>query len=103
MKEHFNELSPAEAERLALLAEECAEVVQAVAKILRHGYDSVDPTTKDSPTNQKMLERECGDVLAAMRMMWERHDIDLTRCHQRADEKAEKVRKWLHHQESRRV
>lgn len=34
----FNGLSPAEVERLALLAEECGEVIQTVGKILRHGY-----------------------------------------------------------------
>lgn len=34
---HFNNLTPGEAERLAMLAEECGEVIQAVGKILRHG------------------------------------------------------------------
>ena len=35
---NFNQLTPAETERLAILAEECGEVIQAVGKILRHGY-----------------------------------------------------------------
>ena len=34
MKEHFNQLTPAEAERLALLAEECGEVMQAAAQFV---------------------------------------------------------------------
>jgi hypothetical protein len=38
----FNQLTDAEAERLALLAEECGEVVQVIGKILRHGYESYD-------------------------------------------------------------
>ncbi len=58
--EHFNQLSPSEAERLAMLAEGCGEVVQAIGKILRHGYESTHPD--GGPTNRATLERECGDV-----------------------------------------
>lgn len=43
MPEHFNGLTPAEAERLAMLSEECGEVIQIIGKILRHGYDSYHP------------------------------------------------------------
>ena len=43
MQDHFNRLTPAEAERLAMLAEEAAEVIQVVGKILRHGYASYHP------------------------------------------------------------
>lgn len=32
MTESFNKLTPAEAERLALLSEECAEVIMAIGK-----------------------------------------------------------------------
>ena len=38
MSSHFNKLTPAQAERLAILIEECGEVIQAATKILRHGY-----------------------------------------------------------------
>ena len=34
----FNELSPAEVERLAILAEEMGEAIQVIGKVLRHGY-----------------------------------------------------------------
>lgn len=64
---HFNQLTPAEAERLALLAEECGEVIQVVGKILRHGYESRHPN--GGPTNRKLLEREIGDVFAAVDML----------------------------------
>ena len=37
MDDHFNNLTPGEAERLAILAEECGEVIQIIGKILRHG------------------------------------------------------------------
>lgn len=63
MADHFNGLTPAQAERLAMLAEECGEVIHIVGKILRHGYDSYhpnDPTT----TNRTMLGRELTDLIA---------------------------------------
>lgn len=56
VSQHFNQLTPAEAERLALLAEECGEVIQAIGKILRHGYESRHPD--GGPTNREALERE---------------------------------------------
>jgi hypothetical protein len=34
-EQHFNGLSPADAEALTLISEECAEVIQAIAKIQR--------------------------------------------------------------------
>jgi len=49
--EHFNNLNPAELERLAILAEEAAEVVQIANKIIRHGYASYHPTTKKAIQN----------------------------------------------------
>ncbi len=37
-------LSPGEIERLAILAEECGEVAQAVGKVLRFGWKASRPT-----------------------------------------------------------
>ena len=59
--QHFNGLTPAETERLAMLAEECAEVIQIVGKILRHGYESHHPDTPDV-SNRFLLRRELLDV-----------------------------------------
>lgn len=63
MSDHFNQLTPAEAERLAMLAEECGEIIQVVGKIMRHGYASHHP---DNPavTNKMLLGRELTDLLA---------------------------------------
>lgn len=61
---HFNQLTPAQAERLAILAEECAEVVQIIGKILRHGLYSAHPVTGE--VNIDALLREIIDVKAAM-------------------------------------
>ena len=70
---HFNELTPAQAERLAILMEECGEVVQIIGKILRHGFESVSPYGHSSETNRQALIRELFDVKAAAMLI----DIDL--------------------------
>jgi len=76
---HFNRLTEAEAERLAILIEECGEVTQAACKILRHGYESTNPKAitpieEDPETNRSALERELGDLLHAARRL---SDYDL--------------------------
>lgn len=69
MSDHFNQLTPAQAERLAMLAEECAEVIQVVGEILRHGYDSHHPSDP-STTNRQLLEREMTDLRAVASALW---------------------------------
>lgn len=70
---HFNGLSPAQAERLAILMEECGEVVQIIGKILRHGFESCSPYGHSQETNRQALIRELFDVKAASMLI----DIDL--------------------------
>ncbi len=102
MADHFNGLTPSEAERLALLIEECAEVQQAACKILRHGFESENPTAKGhSPTNRETLEREIGDLSAAMDMVCQ-HDVDPGRVAYHANAKRENVKQWMHHRSSER-
>lgn len=72
----FNRLTPAQAERLAMLAEEAGEIVQAVGKILRHGYDSHHPRDPDQKTNKELLRREIVDLMAVFRLMGESGDVD---------------------------
>lgn len=98
MSEHFNKLQPAEDERLALLAEECAEVIQAVAKIQRHGYDSCDPTNPQCPGNRKLLEVEAGQVAHALALMIKAGDITQEGMDAAFAARIEKVKKYLHHQ-----
>lgn len=65
MTTHFNKLTEGQAERLAMLAEECSEVAQVCMKILRHGYDSYHP---DNPSvdNLDLLQKELLDVQAVL-------------------------------------
>ena len=65
---HFNQLTPAEAERLAMLADEAGEIVQAVGKILRHGYESYHPENPNT-NNRDLLAMEITDLLAVIEMM----------------------------------
>ena len=95
---HFNKLTPAEAERLALLAEECGEVIQAVAKILRHGYESCHPDSADPADNNRVnLEHELGDVMAAVKMMGMACDVSADYIGDCREDKLQRVNRYLHH------
>ena len=97
MKDNFNRLTPAETERLAILAEECAEVQQCICKILRHGYESVNPKIPNSETNREALTRELGDLVHSMSRCVSAGDFDGDVIQQRAESKAEHVKPYLHH------
>jgi hypothetical protein len=96
---HFNQLTPGEDERLALFIEECGEAIHAAAKILRHGFGSVDPTLppEERTTNRSALAKEMGDIRASMEILF-RTDIDRSLVEWAMDDKLSTVSKWLHHQ-----
>ena len=96
---HLNGLSPAEAERLALVVEECGEVIHAIGKILRHGDESYNPTVENSPTNRQSLEREVGDLFFVLDLLTAAHDIDTSGIIDAAKAKLGKIGQWLHHQD----
>jgi NTP pyrophosphatase (non-canonical NTP hydrolase) len=98
MSEHFNQLSPAQAERLFYLLEELGETQQAIGKILRHGYESRDPTktTPTSPTNREHLQNELGDVIRAVQMLWDARDLNEDAT-QKVASKGPPL-KYMHHQ-----
>lgn len=92
---HFNRLSPAEAEALALLSEECGELVQAIGKIQRHGLWSEHP--ESGIPNQHTLTREIGDVMAALRICEVQRLIEWSGVIGARDRKMMMVRQYLHH------
>lgn len=96
----FNGLTEAEAERLALLLEELGEAQQAIGKILRHGYESTHPD--GGPTNREALEREIGDVKAAVNMLIDAHDLNMMEIDAAGLRKRSRVRQYLHHQDDAR-
>jgi len=89
-------LSLAEYERLALLAEECGEVIQVIGKILRHGYDSHHPD--GTKTNRNLLATELGHVRHAMLRVCDAGDIDRSAMNEAMQQKSVNVGCWLHHQ-----
>jgi hypothetical protein len=95
---NINNLSDEETERLALFIEECGEAIQAACKVLRHGYQSFDPTVPKAKriTNRGALAEEMGHVRAAMILLC-CNDIHKARVHESADKKLTSVRQWLHY------
>ena len=93
----FNQLTPAEIERLAILAEECGEVIQIIGKVLRHGYESTNPQQKHLGTNRDMLTKEIGDVLMAADFIIDFGDVDRQRVLINMQEKYDRIRPYLHH------
>lgn len=96
----WRELEAAKHEALVVLAEECAEVVKAVTKLLRHGSQACDPTAPQRGTNLDMLRKELGDVIGAIRLC-ETQGISLgwhdKTINNRAAEKLRRMRPYLHH------
>ena len=97
--QHFNGLSPAQAERFAFLCEELGEVQQIIGKILRHGLFSHNPVT-GSVSNRELLHIELGDVLAAIDLLVNANDLDFHSIENARAAKREKVKPWMHHQGS---
>jgi len=95
----YSKVSPAELERLAMLAEEAGEIAQAVGKILRHGYESFHPDNP-SVTNRGLLENEIADLHAVQLMMEEKGDIeDLSpQASDAVGDAMEKKMRFTHHQ-----
>lgn len=93
----FNKLTDAEAERLALLLEEMGEALQIIGKIQRHGYDSYNPL-KSEPNNRQLLERELGDVQAAMRLIFDAGEINEDEVALFREAKLKRIIRWMHHQ-----
>ena len=96
--QHFNGLTEAEQERLALLAEECAEVIQAVMKVIRHGYESHNPISEDLATNRQLLEKELGHVRTALMLLTNGGDLDNSSIVESGFIKLQTIQQWLHHQ-----
>jgi NTP pyrophosphatase (non-canonical NTP hydrolase) len=96
----FNNLTPAQAERLDIVQEEAGEIVTAIAKIKRHGYESHNPFDPARETNREALMREIGDLMAAVDLVVYAGELDVLKI---ADYKARKAtsfnhKRYTHHQ-----
>lgn len=91
----FNQLTHDRAEALAILAEECGEVVQRVGKVLRHGF-----RTYAGSDNLEQLELEIGDIMAIVSAMDAYDMVSMERILRYADVKIGKLQtdpQRLHH------
>jgi len=70
-------MTDAERERLYMLAEEAAEIIQITNKILRHGYDSYHPDDPLRTINSELLQNEINDLLSIVDRMNLYNDIDV--------------------------
>jgi hypothetical protein len=95
--ENFNKLTSAETERLAILAEECAEVIQIIGKILRHGYESHHPLN-EYQSNRDLLTIELADVGLAMDLILE-DDLNRDNYEDACVKKFKTKNKYWHHQD----
>lgn len=71
----FHKLSPAELERLAILAEEASELAAMAMKIVRHGYESYNPDEPDAGSNRLQLMREYEQVVGTWNAMAQAGDV----------------------------
>jgi NTP pyrophosphatase (non-canonical NTP hydrolase) len=80
-------------EALLILQEECAEVIQACAKIKRFGEESRWPDEFAAST-QECLEMEVGQVLAMIDILIERGQISDSAVNEARHAKKEKLKVW---------
>jgi len=94
----FNQLTAAEAERLALLAEELAEAIALIGKVMRHGYESFNPDDEAAGNNAQQLAGELGDVHYAVQLLVVAGDLDEDEIIAARRAAAIKKPEYLHHQ-----
>lgn len=75
---------------MLICQEECAEVTQAISKIMRFGLME----TWNEKTNQERLEEEVGDLVAMIEILQERGVIDREFVQRAALAKRYKLQKW---------
>ena len=87
-------ISKEELERLAIVAEECAEVIQIINKIIRHGYENYHPNNPDV-TNRELLGKELSDLIAVATLLTDTEVLEITDI----PTTLRKKQKYLHYQD----
>lgn len=82
-----------DSEILNILSEECAEVIQAISKIHRFGFDSCHPNTPEK-NNIDHLTEELGDLQCMINLLVKKMVISQTKLDEAAEAKLEKLRQW---------
>jgi len=79
-------------EILSIAQEECGEVVVAISKIFRFGFDSRWP--EGGIDNRSRLTEELGDLMAMVKLMSEHDIIDLEEMAKAGERKITKLKTW---------
>lgn len=95
----MKKLTEAQAERLDILQEECAEIIQAVSKIKRFGFESTHPRFPEGQTNRDHLEEEIGNLFVILGFLERGEDVDPKKVEAHAHLKSETIGKYLRFQE----
>ena len=74
----------------AITQEECAEVVQAISKVMRFGLDS----THNGKSNRDHLEEELGDLQCMINLLIEVGVCDMVSVLEASKRKRNKLRQW---------
>ena len=74
----------------AITQEECAEVVQAISKVMRFGLD----TTHNGRSNRDHLEEEIGDLQCMINLLVEAGVCDTVSVLEAARRKRSKLEQW---------
>jgi NTP pyrophosphatase (non-canonical NTP hydrolase) len=94
----FSGLSDGSQERLHFVMEEAAEVIQACAKILRHGNHSRNPDVENSLTNKEHLSHELGQLMCVVDLMTNYFELDDGLIHDGYAAKERSLLEYSHHQ-----
>lgn len=90
-------LTCSQRELLYLLTETCSDAIQATQKVLRHGYESVNPLIPNSHTNREFLEKELGKVDIAIKLLSKTSEVDLRNISDHSLNRETYIRQWLHY------
>jgi NTP pyrophosphatase (non-canonical NTP hydrolase) len=80
-------------EALIITQEECAEVIQAVSKVMRFGFDSCYPT-KDSASTKECLDMELGQLLCMIGILVDQGVVDESAMMEAMEAKKIKLETW---------
>jgi len=88
--EKYIKMNEKEKEVMLICQEECAEVIQAISKCFRFGFDS----EYEAKTNHQRLTEEVGDLLCMIHLMIEKNIVDDMSVHKTALNKRNKLQQW---------
>ena len=85
-----NAMGDIDKEILLITQEECAEVVQAISKVFRFGFDSVHK----NQSNREHLEEEIGDLMCMIDLLIDNGVVSEAAVLTAKQEKYHKLQQW---------